>query len=215
MPVIKNTVVMYAKVKTPSLEYQKEAVKDKPWMNKEYTVDVLVDEPTYKKLKKSYKIVKAVKEALVLDSDEFKEKFKFDAPDGFANEDGELFIVKFRKKAYYNDGNEGFAPQVVGVKNRKFDNKGEKVVGADIGNGTEAHIQFKERTWDNKFGKGLALDLQAVCVTNLIRYESAGGELEFDFEEDDELEFEADSADSSEGSTEDSKQDDTQSDDGW
>lgn len=189
MPVVKDSVVLYAKVNTPALEYQKEAVKDKPWMNKEYVVDVLMTEAWYKKLKKKYKTVKSVREAAVLDSKEFLERYKIEAPEGFENDDGELFIVKFKKKAYYKDGNEGYAPTIVGVKNKKFDKNGEKVVdGVDLGNGTVAHVQFNERTWDNQFGKGMALDLQAICVLDLVKYESAGGgELEFEFEEDDDF----------------------------
>lgn len=190
MPVLKNVVLLYPKLNTPVLEYQKELVEDKPWFNKEYVVDALISAAEYKKLKATYKTVKSVKDAVTIDAADFEEKFKMVPPEGYENGDGEYIIVKFRKKAYYMDGNEGFPPKIMGCTKSGRTRDGEVIDSeTPVGMGTLCNLQYKERIWDNKFGKGLALDLAAVAILNLVRYESSGGDVEDEmFEEDDEME---------------------------
>lgn len=185
MAVLKNVYMYYAKIKNPALEYQKEAVQGKPHMNRVCVVDVLVPENVYKALKKKYKGVKAVKDAREFDAKEFEEAFKVAPP----YEADTYYVVKFKKKTYYKDGNEAQKPKVVGQVGQTKDINGKEIsVDVDLGNGTLGHVQFKERTWDNQFGKGMALDMTAVCIKELVEYVSQGS-LEFEFDEDEDDEF--------------------------
>lgn len=182
MATIKNVYFYYAKIKNPVLEYQKEAVKDLPHMNRECVVDTLVPETVYKALKRKYKTVKAVREAREFDAEEFEKAFKVKPP----YEAETYYVVKFKKKTYYKDENEAAKPKVVGQVGQVKDING-LAINEDValGNGTLGHIQFKERTWDNQFGKGMALDLMALCVKELVEFVEQDT-LEFEFDEDDE-----------------------------
>lgn len=184
--VLFNAFIYYTKVKNPALEYQKQAVDSKPHMNRECVVDVLVEEADMKALKKKYKTVKAIKNAREFDAEDFEQTFKVAPP----YEAETYYVIKFSKKMYYKDGNEGTKPKIVGVVGQAKDKKGLKVsVDIEVGNGSQAHVQWKERTWDNQFGKGLALDLVALCVLDLVPYVGGGDDLEFDFDEDSDTDF--------------------------
>lgn len=187
--VIKDVLMMYAKLQNPTLEYNKKPDPDKPHVNKEFTVVCLLKPKAYSTLKSKYKAVKSVKDADRLTAEDFEEKYKFTAPEEYANSDGEYIVITFRKKAYYKDGNPNGKPNQVGCVAKTKDRDGNVVTDVSLGNGTSGHIQVKERTWDNEFGKGIALDLVGVCITKLIAYVKPEND-EFDYEDDDENEFE-------------------------
>ncbi len=187
--VVFNAYIYYPKLKNPALRYGLKPAST-PHGNREYVVDVLIEEDDYKKLKKKYKTVKSIKDAQEFDATEFEERYKVAPP----YEAETYFIVKFKKSADYKDGNPTTPPVVRAAKGC-----GQKVtIETEIGNGTQAHIQWKEREWTYEGKKGLSLDLAAVGVKNLIEYE--GGELELEFDEEDEfdddgIEFEEEGGD--------------------
>ncbi len=202
--VLFNAFIYYTKLKQPALKYGMQAGKA-PHVNREYVVDVLVTEEDYKKLKKKYRNVKAIKDAKEFDgAKEFEDQFKVAPP-----YDAETYyVVKFKKSADYQDGNATPKPVVKAAKGC-----GKPVtIETEIGNGTEAHVQWREREWTYKGTKGLSLDLAAVGVVDLIEYTGGGLELEFDEEDDfdDEIGFEEDSDEASdyEGDSSDADQND-------
>lgn len=162
--IIFGAYLYYPKLIVPELEYQKEEVQGLPHVNKQFTTEVLVEEEDYKKIKAKYKTVKAVKGAKVLDREEFVELFKMEPP----YEADRYYLVKFSKKAYYSSNNDPAVPITV----RRA--KGWSGIPYDeskmIASGTKANVQFKERTWDNKWGVGMALDLKGVGVLDLVEY---------------------------------------------
>lgn len=216
--VLFNVNVYYTKIAKPALKYGKKPVAGKPHANREYAVDVLVTEEDYKLLKGKYKTVKAIKEAKEFTAAEFEEQFKVAPP----YEADNYIVIKFKKSADYQDGNATPKPSVVGKKGSGINSSTE------IGNGTEAHVQWREREWTYEGKKGLSLDLAALAVVNLVEYTGGGVPLEFgsDFEEAESSDFgdgfdEADDApfstDESDDSGDSDSSDDAGSsgDDGW
>ena len=224
--IIKKATFMYACVNTPKLGYKKKADPDNNLLNKEYAIDLLLLPAEYKKLKKSkYKKVKAIKGAREFTKKEFEKDFKFVPKEEYADEDGNYVVIKLRRSATYTDGKPSLVPLVGGIKGGKGstmgkkDSEGQKVLQTTaLGNGTIGDVQCKERLWDNEHGKGLSLDLIAVCVRNLVPYEK---ELEFDFEEDDDVDeddseeegFDHEDDDDDDSDTDDSEED--EDDEGW
>jgi len=180
--VIFNGHIFYTKIAKPALKYGEQPAST-PHGNREYVVDVLVTEDDYKALKKKYKTVKSVKEAKEFDAKEFEAQFKCAPP--FEAET--YFVIKFKKSADYKDGNATQKPIVKGVKGVTGIS-----VTTEIGNGTEAHVQWKERPWEYQGKKGLSLDLAAIGVVSLVEYTGGGTEIEFDFEDEDASEFDDD-----------------------
>lgn len=94
-------------------------------------------------------------------------------------EDG--LVCKFKRKQFRFDGTENAKPVIVDAKKEPFNGL--------IGNGSEVIVQFSTYEWTNKFGSGIASDLQGVQIVNLVSYKAADGE-EFDvIDEDDEEEI--------------------------
>lgn len=206
--VIFGAHIFYTKIAKPALKYGEQPTST-PHGNREYVTDVLVTEEDYKLLKKKYKMVKSIKEAKEFDATEFEAQFKCAPP----YEAETYFIVKFKKSADYKDGNATQKPIVKGVKGVTGIS-----VTTDIGNGTEAHVQWKERPWEYQGKKGLSLDLAAIGVVNLVEFTGGGTELEFDFEDEDASEFD-DDVPMSTGDTGDAQEPpfeaDKKDDDGW
>lgn len=178
--IIFGAYLYFPKITVPELEYQKEAVADLPHVNKQYTTEVLIEEEDYKKIKAKFKTVKAVKGAKVLDRDEFVELLKIEPP----YEADRYYLVKFSKKAYYSSDNSPSEPVTVrrakGWTGNPYDDT--KMVAS----GTKANVQFKERTWDNKFGKGMALDLKGIGILDLVEYvkiDQDDADMEYDDED--------------------------------
>lgn len=169
-----NCFVYYTKIAKPALRYGLKPVKGSPHANREYTTDVLVTEEDYAALKKMYKNVKSIKDAREFDAKEFEETFKVAPP----YEADNYIVIKFKKSADYQDGNATEKPKVVGKKGSGI------TASTELGNGTEAHVQWKEREWTYEGKKGMSLDLVGMAVVNLVPY-SAGTTLEFgdEFEE--------------------------------
>ncbi len=185
MAVLKNVILNYVVIKTPNLEYKKEADPNNPVMNKVYELQAVVPKALLKKFKTKFKQVKSVSNAKVFTSEEYEQVFKVAAPDPevYANGDGEYTVIRFNKKAYYKDGSPTKQPTVVGVKGTKTANGYEINTNVAIGNGSSGNIQFKERTWSNSFGEGVVLDLEALQVVELVPYVPAP-EHEFEVEDD-------------------------------
>lgn len=167
--VIFNAFVYYTKIAKPALKYGKKPVAGKPHANREYAVDVLVTEEDYKLLKGKYKTVKSIKEAKEYTASEFEEQFKVAPPYEAEN----YIVIKFKKSADYQDGNATPKPSVVGKVGSGVN------ASTEIGNGTEAHVQWREREWTYEGKKGLSLDLAALAVVNLVEYVGGGVPLEF------------------------------------
>lgn len=177
--VLFNTYIYYTKIKSPALRYGLTA-KNTPHGNREYSLDALVTSEDYKLLRKKYKNVKAIKGATELTAVEFEAKFKVAPP--YEDENDEYIVIKFKKHADYIDGNASPKPIVKAAKGCTTPIS----VATEIGNGTEAHVQWREREWAYQGKKGLSLDLVAVGIINLVEHVS-GVDLEFDFEEGDEM----------------------------
>lgn len=83
-----------------------------------------------------------------------------------STEDG--LIVKFKRKQFKADGSENKRPVIRDAANQPFDEL--------IGNGSEVIVQFNTYEWKNKFGSGIAADLQGVQVVELVPYRQGDGD---------------------------------------
>lgn len=203
MPRINNVVLHYAKIKNPGLEFEAKADPNNAMMNKEYVVDCVIPAKAFKGIKKTFKAVASIKNARSLTPAEYEDIYKVAPPagDDYLNADGEINILKFKKKAYYKDGKHTTPVPVQGIVGKNKDRKG-LLVGQDveIGNGTVANLQFKERPWTFGGKNGLSLDLVRLQILELVQYQAAGDDDEFEYEEDPEGEDnEFDSEDDSTG----------------
>lgn len=193
---IQNAVFNYVSIKTPKLEYQKQADPKNEHMNKEYVVDVLMPFASWKKFKKHYKTVGAIEKAKTYTAEEYEAAFKVAPPsaDVYGDDDGDYTVIKFRQRAYYKDsGDATKQPRIVGTK--KITNGAGDVIGykdaegqdvgvqIEVGNGSEGMLQFRERTWSFGGKDGLSLDLVAIQVKKLVPYEAVD-DLAFDMEEE-------------------------------
>lgn len=183
-PVINDVYVYYVKLKTPALQYQKNEVEGKPFANKEYVLDAIMKTADIEKFEKVYKKkgVKSLSEIKYVPKDQFEKRFKTAPPasDDYINEDGEYAVLKIRKSASYKDGSPiANPPAVVGFKSLGNKSKnGFLIEGRDtlIGNGSLVNIQIAERTYNvpNSTSKGMALDLFAIQVVDLVEYKQEG-----------------------------------------
>lgn len=172
--VLFNIFLFYTKIKVPALKYGKQP-SSTPHGNREFITDVLVTEEDWKLLKKKYKSVRAVTGAKEYDAEEFEARYKVSPP----YEAETYYILKFKKSADFQDGNPTAPPLVKGTK------KGQRITNqTELGNGTEAHLQWREREWTYEGKNGLSLDLAAIGVVELVEYVPNELEIEFDFEED-------------------------------
>lgn len=194
---IQDAIFNYVHIKTPVLEFEAKADPKVEHMNKEYVVDVLMPFKAWKVFKKHYKNVGAIKSARTYTAEEYEAAFKVSPPDAkvYADTEGDFTIVKFRQRAYYKDsGDAAKQPRILGttkVKNGAGevigykDSEGQDV-GTDIavGNGSLGVLQFRERTWTFGGKDGLSLDLVKIQVKNLVAYEAADSDDDFDMDEE-------------------------------
>ena len=174
------------------VKYGEQEDKEQPHMNRQWATTVLINKEISKKIKTLHKKVGIIE---VDGAEAFETKYGVKPP----FEADEYYLTNMNKPAFYKDGNEGHKP--------KFMSKSREDLGeVGIGNGTEANVSFNVTSWENKFGKGTSLNLNAVQVTNLVEYTASadGEDDDFDWDEDD-----MDEMDSTETSTE------TEEDGGW
>lgn len=146
---------------------------DKPWMHREYAVDVLVTKAVYKELKKIAKKM-GVRE---VEADKFEEAYGVAAP----FEADEYFLIKATKMAYYKKTEE--PSPAISVVGRTRD---EDLKETEVGNGSLGNVILRTRDWTFGNTKGTSLDLSTIQVMNLIPYEAKGNDLDdLDFEDDD------------------------------
>jgi hypothetical protein len=133
--VLENVVLAYAKIAETTKKYQSEDTL--------YEVDCIVEKAVAKKWNKDFPKQKAKE----FDLEDFKTKFKMDAP---FDEGDEVYVIKLRKPAS-KDGevyDEKFRPRVL------LDmNDGERIditVSNLISNGTKAKVSY--RITENSFG---------------------------------------------------------------
>lgn len=81
-------------------------------------------------------------------------------------EDG--LICKFKRKQFKPDNTENKKPVIRDADNQPF--------AELIGNGSDVIVQFSTYEWKNKFGTGVAADLQGVQVVELVPYRNADGD---------------------------------------
>lgn len=200
--IFKDAVLNYASVTKYKLEYQKDEVKGKPFMFKEYVVDALLTTAEIKKLKKTFgKKLKAIKEMRVMDAAGYLKAYKVEVPDDdrYVNDDGEYHVMKIRRKAYYKNSEEAIPkeliPKLVGkllIRNEagkatgSTDLEGSLIKSAmALGNGSLANVSAKVRTYNYKGVPGVALDMITVQVLNLVEYETDDGMEYGDYEGND------------------------------
>lgn len=189
--VISNATVMYVKnLGYGGLKYGEKAVEDKPWMNHQYELDVLITPEIKKELKAAHKKL-GVKE---FTAKEFEETFKIKPP--FKAD--EYLVTKFYKEAFYKSGEKKGQEAARVTFISKTEQNLEEV---GIGNGSVGNIIVNIKPFNNDFGKGTSLRLGSVQITDLIEYELDGNSDldEFDFDEpEDDFETEDSSSDSDE-----------------
>lgn len=157
-------VFCYAVVTEPRNKYQSE--------EKEYSIDIVVDEETFDNFGDSYPKQKGKS----VKTSEFKEIYKIDPP--FPGEKKQ-YILKLKKAATFKDRTTGETkmlakPQVLLKKNNKATMMPENIL---IGNGSTGKVSFEEK--ENSYGT--FAKLKAVLVENLIEYKSASKNAADDF----------------------------------
>lgn len=80
---------------------------------------------------------------------------------GIANSKGKHYIT-IKKNAYYEDGTEAAAPEVVDASCKPF----KKL----IGNGSEVNVVFAAKPYDSPMGSGVSCRLAKVQVIKLVEY---------------------------------------------
>lgn len=182
---LKDVVLHYVHANTPTLQYKKKAVPDQPLANKEYIVDACISATEIKRLKKKYKGqgVKSLKEAKEYTAEEYLKAFKVKAPNGYDDDEGNFFILKFRAFVKFPSGDICPTPQVVGIVGKTKDRAGNVIrQDTSIGNGSGAFLQYEERTYSFEGTPGIALDLKGIAITSWIEF--VAEEMDWEFEED-------------------------------
>jgi hypothetical protein len=77
------------------------------------------------------------------------------------DKDGDT-VFKFKRKVFRADGEKNNPPEVVDAKKEPFHDL--------IGNGSTVNISANVYEWENKFGKGIAANLNGVQVVDLVPY---------------------------------------------
>ena len=180
-------IFAYAKVQEPVLKYESK-------IEKEFSIQVVVDKATAKAFGKQFPKQKGE----VIDNGEFKAKYKIDPP--FPDQD-EQYVVRLKKAAQYKDKTTGmlkaipevYWPKIVVKKNGKAVPLDRDVL---IANGSTGKVSYEV----NENSYGIFAKLKNILVEELIEYKKAGGSGADDFglELDTET-AEFDSADDGEG----------------
>lgn len=160
MPVLKDVVLCYTKIQQADFKYNNK-------VEKEWSVDCIVDKATAKRWNKEFPKQKAKE----VDSEEFEKIFKIAPP----YEGDEQYVIKLKKNAQYFKGEEMF-PTPDAYRPRVF------IPGSDgklvdvtkevlVANGSRGDVSFE--TIDNSFGH--FAQLKAIRVDHLIEYKQSGG----------------------------------------
>lgn len=190
---VRDVFFYYAKIKSPAVKYKKKAT-EKFFENKEYAVDVLVDEDTADEIEAQFGKV-AIRKVLAKD---FEEAFGVAAP----FEAKKYFILKLVSHASYADGtqNTRFLPKLKLVDGKKATNVATVPVGnhadskfnghvpdLEIGNGSKGIIVLGTYTYNFEGADTTKPIAHTLYITDLVEYKGAD-----DYDADDELGFESD-----------------------
>ena len=173
--VIKGTTLMYCKTTGYGcLKFGEQAVEGQPHLNMQWETDLVISKDIADKLSSLHGAFKAK----TWTQSEFKNTFKIDAP----TNDSTIYTFKPYKEAFYKKSGDP------SHKIKIIDKQRNDLSEVEIGNGTEATVIISINKYDNKFGTGTSLRLNAIQITNLVEY-SSGADYDEDFEfEDDEFE---------------------------
>ena len=169
---ITNATVMYVKnVGYGALKFGEKEVEDKPWVNHQYEMDILISPEIKKVLREAHKPT-SIKE---FTAEEFKKTFKIDPP----FEADEYIVTKFYKEAYWKSGSSkgDVAPRI----DFKKMGTGEDLNEVGIGNGSVASFLVEVKPYKNDFGTGTSARLGSVYVTDLVPYEVGGSNDDAEF----------------------------------
>lgn len=185
--VIKNVAFYYTTINTPTLT---KGAKDaglfiddeKPHLNTEYVVKVVIPRTKMKQIAKKFPKCSNIPHMVEYSQEEFAETFHdgdvSSIPDLGQKEDEELCLVKFAQKASVKGGKPTKKPKCIGIKGKVQDRNGEAINDEIlIGNGSLGMIQFRPVDFGDN---GIYLYPQSICITDLVVYE--GAEADDDFE---------------------------------
>jgi hypothetical protein len=179
----KDVYFYYTSVNTPSKQLNpdnKPAPSQHPLEFHSFEIKILVPEKDYKQMKKEYKGAKNFDKSKDYDVDDCKSKLNLDVDD-------DMVLIKFAQTALVGktiqreDGTttrkEAKPVPQFGVKGKVQDRNGLEVVQTtELGYGTKGHLQV--RPVKNDFG--LYLYPNAICVTDLVEFTGAEGDVDMD-----------------------------------
>jgi len=189
---IKNNVISgtfaYAKVTEPSFKYQSDT-------EKEFTIDIVVDEETYDNFVEQYPKQKGK----IIKTSEFEGTYKF--PPVFPDEKKQ-FILKLKRPATFKNKEtkefqtieQKYWPKILVKKGDKTTPLKEGVL---IGNASTGKVSFEENTNDY----GTFAKLKNILVETLIEYSKDGDDAANDFGLSTSVDGESDFASDGNGST--------------
>jgi hypothetical protein len=162
MATINNAVFAYTKIQAADFKYGSS-------IEKEFSVDCIVDKTTAKAWNKEFQKQKAK----VVDREDFERIYKITPP----FEGDELYVIKLKKPAQYKDG----TPIPDATRPRVFEKNAEgKLIDITkdklVSNGSKGAVSYDIKT--NDFGTFASL--KAIRVDDLIEYKKAGGAPSFD-----------------------------------
>lgn len=185
--VIKNVAFYYTTINSPTLT---KGAKDaglfiddeKPHLNTEYVVKAVMPRTIMKKLAKKFPKCSNLPHVVEYSQEDFAEAFHDGdvslIPDLGQKEDEELCLVKFAQKASVKGGKPTKKPKCIGIKGKVQDRNGETINDEIlIGNGSLGMIQFRPVDFGDN---GIYLYPLSICITELVVYEGAGAEDDFD-----------------------------------
>lgn len=186
---IKDVLFYYSNPNYPTLT---KGAKDKglvynpddPNANTEYVVKALMSEDDFKVLKKKFKGAKNLAYAKDFTGEEVIEAFHSKDKKGVDNvdKDADYVLVKFSQKARTSKGKDTKPVTVVGIKGKVKDHQDNDISQETIvGNGTKGMLKIKFVDFGKTYGTYLYP--VAMCITDLVKYESEGSGSDFEYEE--------------------------------
>ena len=194
---MKDVIFMYTSVSNPVKQLNTEnkpPLSDHELEMHSYEVKILVTEPRFKQLKKSFKGAKNLPNAKEFTVEECKEKFDLDVEE-------DMVLIKFSQSCLVGKASKrraSFPITQIGIKGKVQDDLGNNIdQETNIGNGTVGHFQFRPVEGAN----GLYLYPHLICVKELVEYVGGGAEEDLDalgLEELDETDMETAGSEASE-----------------
>ena len=146
---------------------------DDPKANGEYVAKIVVTFDQFRKMKKQFPRVSNFPKAKEYTISEFRDVFHADGGMPDFGDATELVMIKFAQKSRSAAGRDAFAPKVIGIKGKVQDHKGLTITQDTLlGNGTKGHLQVRLVEFSD-FDPYLYPN--AICITDLVEYKSAGG----------------------------------------